>query len=365
MKPVQLWLPTLTGGAARPSRQRDLRRLHAEWDGHHAIWTQPRWNGPSVWSEERTRVGCISGEELECFRILHAGSNGGIVGPAAAAFDELAMDALLDAWLEAEVSAAPPGAGNGVEIDVPTAVEGGVAYRPQHCAIETGGRYPFRRLNHEARSAASQWPPGPHDPRPISPQSEAIEREPNGLDGTLSLRLQWNPPFESLMPLLPAEDDLFARDQMCSLRDLAVHDIEAARRSAEVASRDWIADGTSTVSRAWLQPIIAAEGELGAVVAIQSRFDVDYESLAEIYDDSQIRAELRKPTGVRRVLGTPGLMWALFLDRLGEGTSERLCELCGRAIRGRANKRFCGPNDSLICYHSRTNANRRRSRAGY
>lgn len=164
------------------------------------------------------------------------------------------------------------------------------------------------------------------------------------------------------MPLLPAEDDIFARDQMRSLRDLAIHDIEAARRSAEVASRDWVVDGTSTINRAWLQPIIAAEGEPGALFAIQSRFDVYYESLVEAYLDSQLRKELQKPTGVTRVVGIPGLVWALMLDRLSESQPERLCKNCGRLIKGRANKQFCGPKDNLQCFQSRKRGDRRRAR---
>ena len=129
MKPIQLWLPLLNGGAARPTRQRDIQRLHEVWDGHVVFWTQPGWNGLRVWQEDRAKVGCISGEELECFRIIHVGSGGGIQGPAAAGFDEIPIDRFLDTWLACEVDAVPSNPGSSVEIKMPAKVPGGVSYR--------------------------------------------------------------------------------------------------------------------------------------------------------------------------------------------------------------------------------------------
>ncbi|NDR57914.1 hypothetical protein [Aliiruegeria sabulilitoris] len=364
MKPIQLWLPMIMGGAGRPTRQRDIQRLHAVWDGHDVLWTKPSWSGPEAWAQDRMKVGCISGEEIECFRILHIGDGGGIVGPAAAGFGDLKIDGLLDAWLGSEVQAVPSTAGTPFEISVPTVVEGGVTYLRETFASETGGHHPFRVLEQDENTAAAQWPPGDHDPRPISPQSEALAREPSDTDGTVALCLRWAGLLTSVMPSYTSEDDLFAQAQMRSIRDLARNDVEQARHSAEVAARNWVVDGQSSVNAAWLKPIIAAEGEDGALVAIYSRFDLDCGCLAEAYENPRLRRELRKPMGVRRVLGVPGLAWALMLDRLSEGQAERLCERCGQPISGRTNKRFCGETDNPDCFKARRSGDRRRSRKG-
>lgn len=363
MKPIQLWLPMISGGAARSMRQRDIQRLHAEWDGHDVLWTQPGWNGAGVWQEACAKVGCISGGELECFRILHIGGGGGIQGPAAAEFGEIQIEGLLDAWLASEVDAVPSTPGSSVEIKVPAKAAGGVTYRRETFALGAAGHYPIRHMNETERVATAQWPPDQHDPTPISPQSETTERYPLQSDSALVLRVTWKEPFGSLMPMFSTEDDLFAQGKMRQIIEFARIDGEHARKSAELAARDWLVEGQSTVNAAWLKPIIAAEGEIGAVIAIQSRFDVECESLIKAYSDEGLRRELRKPIGVRRALGVTGLAWALLLDRLNKGQQLRLCELCGSSIKGRTNKRFCSQSDNAGCYRARKRGDRLRARS--
>lgn len=362
MKPIQLWLPLISGGAARPARQRDIQRLHAEWDGHDVLWTQPGWCGPKVWVENGAKVGCISGEELECFRIIHVGGKGGTFGPAAAEFEKIGTDKFLDAWLKSEVDAVPSNPGSELAIKTPTNVEGGVSYRSQ--IIETGpkGHYPIKKLNDPERTALAQWPPDKHDPMPVSPQSESSERYPVQSNSGLVMRIKWKEPFSSLMPMLPSEDDLFARVQMKEIIELARSNKEQARKMAEVAARDCLVEGQSTVNLAWLKPIIAAEDDYSAAIAVQSRFDVEHMTLAEVYKDPTMRQKLRKRMGVRRALGIPGLAWALLQDRLNAGQKELLCELCGSPIKGQINKKFCSQSDSLSCYRARKRRDRKRAR---
>ncbi len=164
-----------------------------------------------------------------------------------------------------------------------------------------------------------------------------------------------NPPFST-------PDDVHARALMCSIWERTQNDRDAARDEAVVAAREWLSEGRSTVSRAWLQPIIATENEVGVITAIQSRFDVDLESLEEVYRDPRLRKQLLKPMKVRRAWGLPGLMWALLLDRLEAGQSQRACERCGRLIQGRSNKDYCGKDDNEECYRARKREDRRRSR---
>jgi hypothetical protein len=149
---------------------------------------------------------------------------------------------------------------------------------------------------------------------------------------------------------------------MCSIWERTQSDRDAARDEAVVAAGEWLSEGRSTVNRAWLQPIIATENEVGVITAIQSRFDVDFESLDEVYKDPWLRKQLLKPMKVRRAWGLPGLMWALLLDRLEAGQSQRTCERCGRLIQGRSNKKLCGKDDNKECYRARKREDRRRSR---
>ncbi|CUH44492.1 hypothetical protein [Ruegeria atlantica] len=362
MKPIQLWLPAVSGGAARSARQRDIQRLHAAWDGHDIMWTKPGWNGPEAWAQEGAKVGCISGEEIECFRILHIDGCGRVCGPASALFDELPIDAILDTWLNAEVEAVQSTVGTEVELSVPTVVEGGVAYLPENVVTQAGGRYPFRRVDAIQRVTTAQWPPSKNEPHPVSPQSEAFEPAANESESAFSLRLRWSTPLAAAMPEFPSEDDLFARDQMRSFLEQGKDGIEAARRSASVAARAWLKDGQSTVNSAWFKPMIAVEGEQEALFAIETQFDAVFGSLKDAYRDERLIKELRKPMGVQGALGIPGVAWAFMLDRLSEGRSERLCERCGQPITGKADKRFCSEVDNKECFRSRKRSDRRRAR---
>ena len=335
------------------ARQRDIQRLHAVWDGHHILWTMPEWNGPDTWSEEHLKVSCISGEELERFHIVHIGSGGGVFEPTEQIIGGLEVEGFLDAWLDAEVDLAQTSADTLLEITVPIVVEGGVSYHREAFTTVPGGRHSFGRMMKKGGSLSHSGHRVSTTPRPISPESETLTREPNETDGTLVLRLQWKEPLDQIMPAVSSEDDLFARDQMRLIRDQARGDVEQARRSAGIAARNWVIDGHSTVNSTWLRPIVATEGELAAVIAIQSRFDVEHESLADVYADERLQQELRKPMGVRRALGIPGLAWALMLDRLSKGKSEQLCELCGSPITARANKKYCGEHENPGCYRAR------------
>ena len=99
MTPIQLWLPTVYGGIARPELRRDMHRMFRAWGGEDVMWTMPRWRGPRKWLHGPTRVGCLAGESYECVQILHVGDKGTVVGPAAAAFPNNSANGLLDAWL--------------------------------------------------------------------------------------------------------------------------------------------------------------------------------------------------------------------------------------------------------------------------
>ena len=102
MMPIQLWLPTVYGGIARPELRRDMQRLFREWDGEDVMWTVPGWTGPRSWPHGSTRVGCLAGEFYECVDVMHMGNKGAVVGPRAAAFPNYSVNGLLDIWLQLE-----------------------------------------------------------------------------------------------------------------------------------------------------------------------------------------------------------------------------------------------------------------------
>jgi hypothetical protein len=157
-------------------------------------------------------------------------------------------------------------------------------------------------------------------------------------------------------------DDLHARDRMRSIAEMSTAKEAGARDQATIEAGNWLSEGQSTVERAWLQPIISEEGEMGALFAIASRFGVEANSLENAYTNVSLRKQLDQHMAVRRAWGVPGLMWALLLDRLNAGQPFRHCKRCGRLISGKANKRFCAEQDNPECYRARKREDKRRSR---
>ena len=182
------------------------------------------------------------------------------------------------------------------------------------------------------------------------------------LKGTLPVRFTWAAPFADLKPLIVTMDDVYARDRMRWIAEMSTANEAGARAQAMTEGRDWLSEGRSTVERAWLQPIISEEGEMGALIAIDSRFGVEANSLEDAYANVSLRKQLDQHMPVRRAWGLPGLMWALLLDRLQASQPFRHCKRCGRLISGKANKRFCAEQDNSECYRARKREDKRRSR---
>jgi hypothetical protein len=127
-------------------------------------------------------------------------------------------------------------------------------------------------------------------------------------------------------------------------------------------ARDWLSEGRSTVERVWLEPIVSQEGEMGALIAIASRFGVEANSLEDALANASLREQIDKHMPVRRAWGVPGLMWALLLDRLNASQPFRHCNRCGWLNSGKADKRFCDEHDNSECYRARKRDDKRRSR---
>ena len=360
MMPIQLWLPTVQGGIARPELRRDMQRLFREWDGEDLVWTVPGWQEPRNWLQGSTRVGCLAGESYECVDVMHVGNKGAIVGSRAAAFPNKSINGLLDAWLQFEsvgLSLFEPDERSYIKIPHP--VEGGILtkIKPNFTNV-----LPFTHVGAN-RTVYTQWPPTDDAPSTVSPEMESASAPvPTPPKRTLPLRVTWAAPFKELKPLMSTVDDLVARDRMRLIAEVSTTNEAGARAQAMTEARDWLSEGRSTVERAWLEPIVSEEGEMGALFAIASRFGVEANSLEDAFANASLRKQLDQQMPVRRAWGVPGLMWALLLDRLNASQPFRHCNRCGRLISGKADKRFCDEHDNSECYRARKREDKRRSR---
>jgi hypothetical protein len=365
MTPIQIWLPTVQGGIARPELRRDIHRMFRAWRGEDLLWTIPDWKGPRNWVHGTTKVGCLAGESYECVDILHVGNQRAVAGFAAAAFPNKSVNGLLDSWLKrGSLGVSPFDPDKRCYIKIPHPVEGGVLAKLQPTFANV---IPFSHVGAN-RTVYAQWPSTASAPSTVSPEMETASTPvSNPPKHTLPLRVTWAPPFQHLKPLVSTMDDLYARDRMRSIVELGSTNEAGARVQAAIEARDWLSEGQFTVAMAWLAPIISKEGELGALIAIESRFDIEANSLEEAYANVSLRKKLEAPMPVQRAWGVPGLMWALLLDRLNASQSFQYCKRCGELISGKADKRFCAEQDNadaIALENGKINVDLERERRG-
>jgi hypothetical protein len=266
----------------------------------------------------------------------------------------------LVAWLQLEsVGLSPFDPDERSYIKIPHPVEGGVLAKLKPTFAN---KLPFTNVAAN-RTVAAQWPPTADAPSTVSPEMESasapVATPPKD---TLPIRVTWAALFKDLKPLISTLDDLYARDRMRWIAEMSTANEAGARAQATIEARDWLSEGRSAVERAWLQPIVSEEGEMGALFAIASRFGLEANSLEDAFANASLRKQLGQPMPVRRAWGLPGLMWALLLDRLNASQPFRHCKRCGRLISGKANKTFCAEQDNSECYRARKREDKRRSR---
>jgi len=293
---------------------------------------------------------------------LHVGNKGAVSGFAAAAFPNKSVDGLLDAWLKrGPLGVSPFKPDKRCYIKIPDPVEGGVLAELQPTFANL---IPFSRVGRD-RTVYGQWPSTATAPSTVLPEMESASAPVSSPpQDTLPVRVTWAAPFERLKPLMSTMDDLYAHACMRSIAELSGTDEAGARAQSAIEAREWLSQGQSTVARAWLEPIISEEGEMGALFAIASRFGIEANSLADALSNASLRKELGHPMPVQRAWGVPGLMWGLLLDRLNGSESFKSCKVCGQLISGKADKRFCFEEDNAECYRARRREDKRRSRKG-
>ena len=287
-----------------------MQRMFRARTTEHVMWSFPVWTGPSHWTQGQTRVSCLNGESWECARILHIGENGAVVGPAAASFPDQSVAGMLEHWLNGDFVRAHPGnSDEWLRVSIPHPVNGGVALVEAEVTLADASYFPFAHIGEE--EVAAQWPPRPDMPSAVSPEMESA-RPLSDPRKSLRLRLEWLAPFDGLQPLVISPDDMLACAKMRQIAEASRDDCAKAHAQAktEAGSRP---EGQASVNEAWLHPLIAAEEELGVLIAIAARYGIEVPSLEHAYKNEELRQRLNTPMPVTRVWGVPGLMWALLL----------------------------------------------------
>ncbi len=148
-------------------------------------------------------------------------------------------------------------------------------------------------------------------------------------------------PLRALFPPGTGLDDLHAWVRMSRIARQSQADLDAALSAARLYSADYLTDGETMTGAAWFGPILAAEGEEGALIALEVRYGLAARSIDEASETNAWREIVMRPVPIHRAWGATGLLYGLMLDRLEQGRGFNACERCGRVLQGKRGKRFC------------------------
>ena len=391
MRPVQLWLPTLTDNLATAESQRDAQRAMKAWKGEHRVWLLPdvkeeiHWYEPTEDGKNHLSVLAIPAEHLDCLDVFHIGDDGQVWGLASASrFPASRIDSLLTAWLnlfslEGNVTLAC--APESIPLKIPKIQGKEIMYEDSRVQLLPGPTFPITEVDESSRSVRLRWPPAAGMPEPISPDAESAEYygpmqrvDDKGLPIAMSRRkphirslhtiCRLPRPFEELVPCGVGMDTLYGSLQMTDIAQQGARDPEGALQKAKNAAALYLSEGQTTQELAWSLPALAQEGKEVAFKHAWFRLNLpDARTPEKAMQSSAWQQEMRKLVPVRRAWGLLGLLWVLLLDQLEDGRTFQACERCRRIFGGKRGKRFCGPGDNRTCFQQRRAADRRRERA--
>lgn len=384
MRPLQVWLPNISGSLAWPEARRDRDRAYQAWRGEKTIWFSPELEMPFRWTDQGG-VACLAlpSEHWERVEVYHVGANGAVWGADTSdTFPNGKVDGLLDAWLNL-------GAIGGVKcypqpeklvLEVPRIEADKVTYEMRELHVQPGAVAPMGPHEEQGPGAFTiEWPP-PDDPLPsVSAEEESHElygpfdpaedrdlpiavRRSDKTQRALRVMLEWPEPLKHLIPPGTGLDDLHASGRMSRIAHQSRTDLDAALSAARLYSADYLTDGETTTGAAWFGPILAAEGEEGALSALEVRYGLAASSIDEASETDAWREIVMRPFPIRRAWGATGLLYGLMLDRLEQGRGFNACERCGRVLQGKRGKRFCARADDIECFKARRAADRRKER---
>ncbi len=384
MRPLQVWLPSISGSLARREARGDRARTYRDWRGEEAIWLMPGLEKPFRWIHEGG-VACLAlpSEHWERIVVYHIGANGVVSGAGATEiFPNASVDGLLDAGLNLNLA-------GGVKLyhqpeklafEVPRLAGDKVTYEMRELQVQPGAVAPVEPDDESVSGGfVLEWPPPDQPLASVSAEEESLEyygpfdplndadlplavRRANEKERALRVTLGWPEPLKTLFPPGSGLDDLRACARMSKIARQSPTNLEGALSAARLYSADCVSEGETVTGAGWFAPILAAEGEEGALYALEARYGLAATSIAEASNTEDWRNIMLKPVPIRRAWGAAGLLWALMLDRLDDGRAFNACERCGRILQGKRDKRFCGKQDDSKCFRARRSADRRKER---
>lgn len=395
-RPVQLWLPRLSSSLGRAEISRDAQRAFAAWRGDLKVWLSPDFRQEVRWLNGDFTEVAMPAEHIDELRVYHVGENGRVFGSGSRhRFPNGRVDGLLEAWLNIGHLGGCKGvtAPDWIEFDFPAIHRKGVRYERTRISIEPGPTFPQSR-DRKSGKIRVQWPPaGRAMAATPFPDGESLAgnpplfhgRDEDGVrligyqDGTVAVQIvqEWPAPIATVIPFFSAFDDVTTQKKMVLIAAASAKDPAEALKAARLAAAPYVTETYAPRDLAWLYPTHLESGPLPVLSRVEElgvgglhelysrhqRRQLTPEHLAVVLGRSRKWLEVMgEAMEVRRAWGPLGLFWILHLEELEARRPCQSCDRCGRLIRGKRDKRVCGPTDDVACFRARRAKDQRRSR---
>jgi hypothetical protein len=297
---------------------------------------------------------------------------------------------LLDEWLNIRGYewVLPP---DTFPLEVPNVTDKGVTFERRIFSVAPGSIIPIVAISRKTREVDLFWPP-PGCPPTVSPEAEGVSYygslKSEGYDGVqtvvtadggraLHVLTKWPAPVGPLMPLLSGMDDIATQAKMVAIVRESADDLSGALDRAKREAVAYVSEGRSTLELAWFRP----EAERGRIRSLLGEAEIlglklskdireraeSEEGLKGISPEELLRLDgwhdkMNELVPVRRVWGVAGLFWELLIRQLQDQRVFSACGRCGRIVRGKRGKQFCGREDNSSCYNDRRAGDMRRFR---
>ena len=386
---IQVWAPFFEISPFEEAFSRDLQRAKREWRDEDRIWLIPgaeqvaRWD---VGEGGRFSECLIPSETMNLMSVINVDEGRRTYPPLTLPEDwqNSLPEGLYRQWLNATplIMEGP----KSLSLSIPVARGERVSYVEETFEMEPGPIMPIAGVNERARLTLLAWPPAGTDAvPPVSPETESrnfygpLRRERLPADDqdievvvpeqdsqfrALNVWLRWPEPFGALFPTGGGADLLYHRGLMRRYVDeLRDGRYEKILREAEGWVSLFTAEAQAPLGKAWFMPKALANLE-GALLEVEARFDIAADSLEELVRSKRFQEVERTPIMVRQVRGWLGYFWWEFYCDLSRHVTIRLCQNCGRVIRGgHADRQCCTRLENPECHRQRNaEAQRRRRR---
>ena len=370
MRPLQLWLPTMTPSLSTPEMQRAIQWAFKQWSGEYRVWLLPDLDQPVSWSAMEgpaaawARCLAIPAPHLELVHVFHISAYGQTWPPIEDVLG-VRVDGLLQEWLNVKcVEFLPFGHGT---IQVPRIQDGSVTYEEreivrQDCPLivpvpstwdETTGAYRLPWLSYGPSTVSLETEA--HVPLDAFKRIDlagfpffgnANSHEEGEVSVSLDGRMLGKIPKGFTPPLLPCWPDPLGRLFPCGgsvdawqhfrlMQEVAYvsgKDLACALRKARESTMLYVTQGIT-------MPVFVAAAEAGDVPSQLHQTGIHRIAGLAWWENA---------VEITRAWGPIGLFWALLLDQLESRRPYRPCKWCGRFLQGK--KTQCYPEDDPLCY---------------